>query len=341
MPGTFRAWANNLILRLFGAGTAGMIEVAELSKRFGAVRAVRGISFSVGRGEIVGFLGPNGAGKTTTMRMLTTYLTPTSGRASISGHDVLDEPLEVRRKVGYLPENVPLYAEMRVREYLGYRAKLKDVPRSKRRSSIDYVLTRCGLVDFDRRILGQLSKGYRQRVGLADSLVHDPDLLILDEPTAGLDPIQVREVRTLIRELGERHTILLSTHIMSEVEAVCGRVILIARGRIAIDETLEKIQTGSAIVLQVRGPSVAIKNALETAKGVTRVTLMGVADGVASFEVQTQGEADLREPLAARVVQNGWALRQLDLRRSSLEERFVRAVSEAEISPDGVETEAA
>ena len=318
-----------------------MIEVEQLSKRYGDVKAVNRLTFSIGRGEIVGFLGPNGAGKTTTMRMLTTYLVPTSGRASISGHDVLDEPLEVRKTVGYLPENVPLYPEMRVREYLTYRAKLKDVQRSKRRSAIDHVLTRCGLIDFERRILGQLSKGYRQRVGLAESLVHDPDLLILDEPTAGLDPIQVREVRGLIRELGERHTILLSTHIMSEVEAVCGRVILIAAGRIAIDERLDKLQTESAIVMQARGPEPAIRRAIESARGIKRVTTMGVSDGVASFEILTEGEADLREELAGRIVQNGWALRQLDLRRSSLEERFVRAVTEASVVPDNAEIEAA
>jgi len=318
-----------------------MIEVAELSKRFGEVEAVRRLTFTVGRGEIVGFLGPNGAGKTTTMRMLCTYLTPTSGRASISGHDVLDEPLEVRRKVGYLPENVPLYSEMRVREYLAYRAKLKDVPRSKRKTSIDYVLTRCGLLDFERRILGQLSRGFRQRVGLAESLVHDPDLLILDEPTAGLDPIQVREVRGLIRELGERHTILLSTHIMTEVEAVCGRVILIAGGRIAIDDRLDRIQTESAIVLEVRGPEPTVRRAIESAKGVRRVTVMGVSDGVASFEIQTEGGVDLREDLASRIIHNGWTIRQIDLRRSSLEERFVRAVSEASVGSENSEIEAA
>ena len=199
-----------------------MIQVERLSKRFGSFKAVDGIGFDVGRGEIVGLLGPNGAGKTTTMRMLTTYLSPTSGRASLAGHDVLDEPLEVRRKVGYLPENVPLYQEMRVREYLRYRARLKDVPRSQRRRAIGEVVTRCGLGDFEDRIIGQLSRGFRQRVGLAEALVHDPEILILDEPTAGLDPLQIREVRDLIRELSEQHTILLSTHILPEVEAVCG-----------------------------------------------------------------------------------------------------------------------
>ncbi len=308
-----------------------MIEVSGLTKRYGEVHAVRGLTFSVGRGEIVGFLGPNGAGKTTTMRMLTTYLTPTSGRAAVGGHDVLDEPLEVRRKVGYLPENVPVYPEMRVREFLTYRAKLKDVPRSKRRAAVDHVVSRCGLLEYESRVLGQLSKGYRQRVGLADALVNDPDLLILDEPTAGLDPIQVREVRGLIRELGERHTLLLSTHILSEVEAVCGRVILIARGRIAIDDRLDRLQTGSAVVLQARGPEAAIRRALEAVGGVKGVSVQGTVDEATTFEVYTEGDADLREDLAARVIRNGWPLRMIDLRRSSLEDRFVRAVSEADV----------
>jgi ABC-2 type transport system ATP-binding protein len=318
-----------------------MIEVAGLSKRYGEIQAVRAISFTVGRGEIVGFLGPNGAGKTTTMRMLTTYLTPTSGRASVSGHDVLDEPLEVRRKVGYLPENVPLYPEMRVREYLSYRAKLKDLPRSRRRAAIDHVLQRCGLIDYDRRLLGQLSRGYRQRVGLADALVSDPDLLILDEPTAGLDPIQVREVRTLIRELGERHTILLSTHIMSEVEAVCGRVILIARGRIAIDDAVERLRAAGAIVLRARGPEPALRRLLESAPGVHRVTCVEADGGFATFEIRTKDDADLRVDLVQRVVSNGFGVQAVDMRRSSLEEAFIRAVSEAEIHPEDVETEAA
>ncbi len=186
-----------------------MINVDRLSKRFGSYTAVDDVSFEVGSGEIVGLLGPNGAGKTTTMRMLTTYLTPTSGRAGLAGHDVLDEPLEVRRKLGYLPESVPLYGEMRVREYLRFRAKLKDVPRSGLRRAVSEVVARCRLEEVENRIIGQLSRGFRQRVGLAEALLHDPPILILDEPTSGLDPIQILEVRTLIRELGERHTILL------------------------------------------------------------------------------------------------------------------------------------
>ena len=317
-----------------------MIEVERLSKHYHSVRAVDRVSFAVGRGEIVGLLGPNGAGKTTTMRMLTTYIAPTSGRAVLSGHDVLDEPLEVRKAVGYLPENVPLYPDMRVREYLSYRAKLKDVPRSRRRRAIDGVLERCKLADVESRILGQLSKGYRQRVGLAEAMVHDPDILVLDEPTAGLDPMQIREVRALIRELGDRHTILLSTHIMSEVEAVCGRVIMIVKGKVAVDDQLDHLQERGAIALEVRGPSQAIRKVLESTPGVKRVGMTDQEGDLLRIEVLAEGGIDLREILAQRIIQNGWALRLLDLRRSSLEERFVRAVREATLATDDlIETE--
>ena len=262
------------------------------------------------------------------MRMLTTFLPPTSGRAALAGHDVLDEPLEVRRKVGYLPENVPLYPEMRVREYLDFRAKLKDVPRPRRRAAIDEVVARCQLGEVEDRVLGHLSKGYRQRVGLAEAMVHDPDILILDEPTAGLDPIQIREVRALIRELGDRHTILLSTHIMSEVEAVCGRVIIIARGRIAVDDPLDRLRTGQRDRARGRGPAEAIRQALESAPGVERVGLTGQRGRAR----RVRGPDRATGPTSARrsasgVVQNGWPLRQLDLRRTTLEDRFVQAVT--------------
>ena len=306
-----------------------MIQVERLSKWYGPVRAVDRLTFGVGRGEIVGFLGPNGAGKTTTMRILTTFLPPTSGRARLGGHDVLDAPLEVRRRVGYLPENVPLYNEMRVREYLSYRAKLKDLPRAKRRGAIGQVVDRCRLGEVEGRLLGQLSKGFRQRVGLAEAMVHDPEILILDEPTAGLDPIQVREVRALIRELGDRHTILLSTHIMPEVEAVCGRVIVMVGGRIAIDEPLEAIRTGTALIVEAKGPADAIRKALEVVPGVGRVAESGREGDTATFEVRLRPDADPRAEIARRLVQNGWDLRQLADRRSSLEDRFVQAVREA------------
>jgi ABC-2 type transport system ATP-binding protein len=305
-----------------------MIQVDRLSKRYGSHRAVDGLHFDVDRGEIVGLLGPNGAGKTTTMRMLTTYLNPTSGRAILAGHDVLDEPLEVRRKVGYLPENVPLYHEMRVYEYLRYRSQLKDVPRRERRRAIGEVVARCKLADVENRIIGQLSRGFRQRVGLAEAMIHDPEILILDEPTAGLDPIQIREVRELVRLLAQRHTILLSTHILSEVEAVCGRVIIIARGRIALDDQLSNLRRQSAITLEARGPAENIRAALQTIPGVEKVTLVRNEGEFACFEIRTKDSQDLREAMSQKLVTNGWPLRQLDLRRSSLEERFTQVVSQ-------------
>ncbi len=305
-----------------------------LSKRYGPVVALDDMTFEVRAGEIFGFVGSNGAGKTTTMRMLTTFLPPTSGRASLAGHDVLDEPLEVRRHIGYLPESVPLYTEMRVREYLSFRAKLKDVPRSKRRVAINDVIARCRLGDVEDRILAHLSKGYRQRVGLAEAMVHDPDILILDEPTAGLDPIQIREVRALIRELGDRHTILLSTHIMSEVEAVCSRVIIIAQGKIAIDDRLDQLRTESVIVLEARGPSEAIRRVLETSARVERVNPTHTEGEYTVFEIQTRDGADLREELGLRIMQNGWALRQLDMRRTTLEDRFIQAVTRESINAE-------
>jgi ABC-2 type transport system ATP-binding protein len=317
-----------------------MIRVERLSKRYGTVKAVDRVSFEVGRGEIVGLLGPNGAGKTTTMRMLTTFLAPTSGKASVAGHDVLDDPIEVRRRVGYLPENVPLYPEMRVREYLSFRARLKDVPRTRRRPAIDAVVERCALEEVEDRVLGHLSKGFRQRVGLAEAMVHDPDILVLDEPTAGLDPIQIREVRVLIRELGDRHTILLSTHIMSEVEAVCGRVIIIARGRIAEDQPLERLRAGSTVVVEARGPVGPIRSAIEGLPGVGRVEVAETDGEFAGFEVQAAEGADPREALGQRLYQGGWPLRRLDLRQVSLEDRFVQAVTRAELADGEAETAA-
>jgi ABC-2 type transport system ATP-binding protein len=215
-----------------------MIEVDNLTKYFGPVLAVDQVSFNVARGEIVGLLGLNGAGKTTTMRILTTYLSATSGIAKVAGFDVRNQSLDVRKNVGYLPESVPLYPEMRVEEYVTYRAKLKGVERKGRSQRVEYCLDRCRIRQVRRRLIGTLSKGYRQRVGLADAMVADPPLLILDEPTVGLDPVQIRETLLLISELGEKRTILFSTHILSEIEAVCERVIVIHRGRVASDRPM-------------------------------------------------------------------------------------------------------
>jgi ABC-2 type transport system ATP-binding protein len=226
------------------------IEARQLSKRYGDHVAVDRLSFSVGRGEVVGFLGPNGAGKTTTMRMLTGFLPATDGSAHIAGHDIFREPLAARRAVGYLPETPPLYPEMSVEAYVDFVAKIKDVPRRERRAAVDRAVGRCGLEGVRRRVIGQLSKGYRQRVGLAQAIVHDPQVLVLDEPTVGLDPIQIREIRGLIADLaapaqGERrHSVILSTHILAEVEAICQRVILISQGHVALDQSMAELTAG-------------------------------------------------------------------------------------------------
>jgi ABC-2 type transport system ATP-binding protein len=227
-----------------------MIEAKGITKRYGDLLAVEDVSFAVGRGEVVGFLGPNGAGKTTTMRILTGFLPATDGTASIAGHDIFEDPLAARRSVGYLPESPPLYPEMDVQGYLRYVAAIKDVPRRQRRGAVDQVMERCGLTDVRRRVIGALSKGYRQRVGIAQAIVHDPPVLILDEPTAGLDPLQIREIRTLLADLaapggGEpQHTVVLSTHILAEVEAICRRVILIHEGRKQVDAPLSELTQG-------------------------------------------------------------------------------------------------
>jgi ABC-2 type transport system ATP-binding protein len=223
-----------------------MIEATNLSKRYGDVVAVDDVSFRIERGEVVGFLGPNGAGKTTTMRMLTGFLPPSDGSARIAGHDIFDAPLEARRAVGYLPETPPLYPEMRVTGYVDYVARIKDVPRAQRRAKVERALERCGLEDVAQRVIGTLSKGYRQRVGLAQAIVHDPPVLILDEPTVGLDPLQIDEIRRLIADLASgdgdaRQTVILSTHIMSEVKAICRRVILINQGRKTVDASLDEV----------------------------------------------------------------------------------------------------
>jgi len=226
-----------------------MIEATNLSKRYGDVVAVDRVSFRIERGEVVGFLGPNGAGKTTTMRMLTGFLPPTDGTAAILGHDIFEEPREARRAVGYLPETPPLYPEMTVTSYVDYAARIHDVPRSERKGKVDRALERCGLADVSRRVIGTLSKGYRQRVGLAQAIVHDPPVLILDEPTVGLDPLQIVEIRGLIADLAggdgdARHTVILSTHILPEVEAICRRVVMINEGRKTIDAPLAELTAG-------------------------------------------------------------------------------------------------
>src|SRR5262245_8530405 len=304
-----------------------MISVDRLTKYFGPILAVDHVSFEVAQGEIVGLLGLNGAGKTTTMRILTTYLPATSGVARMAGFDVRTDSLEVRRRIGYLPENVPLYSEMRVEEYLTFRAKLRGLARKDRLDRLEYSLERCRIREVRRRLVGTLSKGYRQRVGLADAMVHDPPILILDEPTHGLDPVQIRETLALIRELGERRTILLSTHILAEIEAICSRVMIIHRGRLSSDKRMNELEAAGTITLEVHGPTEQVTNVLRTTDGVAAVTPQSMGDNVTSFEVQTRGQQDLREALAQRVTRNGWTIRQIDLRRRRVEEHFFDVIS--------------
>jgi len=311
-----------------------MIQVEQLTKKFGPVLAVDNVNFTIARGEIIGLLGLNGAGKTTTMRILTTYLPATSGTAKVAGFDVRTQSMQVRQNVGYLPENVPLYPEMRVDEYLTYRAKLKGVQRKGRPERIEYCLDRCRIRQVRRRLVGTLSKGYRQRVGLADAMIHDPPILILDEPTVGLDPVQIRETLALIKELGEKRTILLSTHILSEIEAVCQRVIIIHRGRVSSDRPLRELASLDEILVEVHGPTEQVKNVLQTTDGVEEVSALGQEGGVASFEIRTKGGKDLREAIAQRISRNGWGIRQIDARRRTVEEHFLDLVAPDEATTD-------
>jgi ABC-2 type transport system ATP-binding protein len=303
-----------------------MIQVERLTKYFGAIQAIENITFGVEEGEIVGFLGPNGAGKTTTLRILTSYLPATSGIAKVAGFDVMTQSMEVRRNIGYLPESVPLYSEMRVEEYLAYRAKLKGVERKARQQRIDHCLNACRIREVRRRLIGTLSKGYRQRVGLADTMIHDPPILILDEPTVGLDPLQIRETLALIKGLGEQHTILLSTHILSEVEAICERVIIITSGRISLTKQMADLESQALILLEVRAPADQAAKVLREVPGVAEVKSLSLGDGISSFEVRTHENKDLREALAQAMFQKGWPVRRLERQRRRLEDAFFDAL---------------
>lgn len=307
-----------------------MIEVKNLTKRYGHFLAVDGISFSVDEGEIVGFLGPNGAGKTSTIRTLTCYHPATSGAARIGGHDVFSEPLAVRRLIGYLPESAPLYSEMRVREYLAFRSKLHGMSRGERDEAIKRVADRCWLGDFIDRPIGQLSKGMRQRVGLADAMLHDPKVLILDEPTIGLDPTQIRETRNLIRELGKRHTVLFSSHILSEVEQICSRILIIARGKLIAsgtpDELRDQVSAESRLIAEIKGPSDEVRNAVNAVDGVQSVDL-SADNGWCRLSITPRGSVDIRESLGRMAIEKGWGLRELRREVASLEDFFVKVVA--------------
>lgn len=302
-----------------------MIEVENLKKSYGSHAAVRGLTFEVPSGQVCGFLGPNGAGKSTTLRMLTGFLAPTEGTVRIGGIDALAHPIEARRQIGYMPEACPLYPELRVDEYLRYRAELKGVPRRQIKERVEKALEQATVADVAHRIIGQLSKGYRQRVGLADALVADPPLLILDEPTAGLDPNQIRQVRELIKELSKDKTVLLSTHILPEVEAICDRVLIIHKGQLVSEgdpRTLRDRSGADLVQVELRGELEAARRCLESVEGVTLRSATGGGEGPVRAELEASDD-DAVERIFAAVVKSGLVLRELRRKERSLEDVFV------------------
>jgi len=310
-----------------------VIEVEHLSKVFNSRKAVDDISFNVGKGEVLGFLGPNGAGKTTTMRILTCYMPSTEGTARIAGFDVFEESLEVRKRIGYLPENPPIYPEMTVNSYLGFVAKIKGTPSKERKGQIDRVIAECSLGDVRNRIVGRLSKGYKQRVGLAQALLNEPEVLILDEPTIGLDPKQIHEVRSLIKSLASTRTVILSTHILPEVSMTCNRVVIINKGKVVAMDTPEGLATqmkgAERIALTVDGPMETIREKIEEIDGVTSVQTTGDDQApLCSFTVECRLNTELRPVLASTIVSQGWGLLEMRGISMSLEDVFINLTTQ-------------
>ena len=311
-----------------------MIEVQNLSKHYGPVKAVDDVSFRAEAGEILGFLGPNGAGKTTTMRIITGYMPASGGKASVAGFDVFEQPLEAKRRTGYLPETPPLYPDMTVREYLNFVARIKGV-RTNIKSAVDAVMKKTWVSDMANRHCAKLSKGYKQRVGLAQALIHNPDVLVLDEPTAGLDPKQIIETRQLIRELAGSHTIVLSTHILPEVAQTCQKVVIINKGKVVAIDTpdalTERLHGAQTLFVQTQGPAEDIRCALLALPGVVNVSLADTPPG--SFHVDSEKGLDIRRDVAAEIVRGGWGLLELRPMRMSLEDIFLSLTTE-ENAPD-------
>jgi ABC-2 type transport system ATP-binding protein len=305
-----------------------MIEVSHLTKRYTGHTAVSDISFTVGRGEIVGLLGSNGAGKSTTMRILSCYLPASSGTVRVAGFDVFTEADEVRRRIGYMPENNPLHQEMRVREYLKFRSRLKGLTRKRSRERVDTVLEQCSLTDVSRKIIGQLSKGYRQRVGLADALVHEPELVILDEPTIGLDPNQMRSVRQLIKDLSRNHTVLISTHILPEVEMTCTRVLILHAGKILAADTPENLQkimaSNSQVIAEIAAPRVELEACWEEMAEIAYSDVSPAEGEFVRCALTPRDGVDLRPLIFSLARERGWVLRELTRSRHSLEDIYVR-----------------
>jgi len=314
-----------------------VIEVQHLTKRYGRFTAVDDVSFRVERGEILGFLGPNGAGKTTTMRILTGYMPATEGKALVAGFDVFDQPIDAKRRTGYLPETPPLYPDMTVADYLTFVAKIKGVASSERKERIRYVMARTHVADMAGRLCSKLSKGYRQRVGLAQALIHNPDVLILDEPTAGLDPKQIIETRQLIKELAGDHTIVLSTHILPEVSQTCQRVVIINKGRVVAIDTPDnltaRLRGSETMYLQVDAPGAEPSTVLTAIPGVTRVAEADRRDGMVAFEIDSETGRDVRRDLARAVVGSGWGLLEMRPMRMSLEDIFLSLTTEESANP--------
>ncbi len=315
-----------------------MIEAQGLTKYYGNKPAILDVTFRVEQGEVVGFLGPNAAGKTTTMRILTGFFPANAGTARIAGFDTFTESLEVRKRVGYLPESIPLYREMRTHQYLDFVAEVKGVSGRERRKAVGKVVEECGLRGVERKLIRTLSRGYRQRVGLAQALIHEPEVLVLDEPTIGLDPKQIVEIRQLIKELGEKRTIILSTHILPEVDVTCSRVIIIHNGRIIAQETPEnltqQLQEYIEIEMEIEGPSDKIRETLSNVEGVNRVTVKDAGDtGRAMYLVNASKEKDIRYELSRAVFENNWGLLEFHTLTPSLEDAFVKMVTQHE-SPE-------
>jgi ABC-2 type transport system ATP-binding protein len=309
-----------------------VIEVQNLTKRYGPFTAVDDVSFRVEPGEILGFLGPNGAGKTTTMRILTGYIPATEGRAKVAGYDVLEQPLEAKRRTGYLPETPPLYPDMTVRDYLDFCARIKGVTRGDRKTRVNSVMERTRIDDVAKRHCGKLSKGYRQRVGLAQALLNNPDVLILDEPTAGLDPKQIIDTRRLIKELGGDHTIILSTHILPEVSQTCHRIVIINKGRVVAVDTPDnltaRLRGSETMFMQVDAAGADAGQVLAAVSGVQRVAATDTRGTVVGYEIESETGRDVRRELAAAVVNRGWGLLELRPLRMSLEEIFLHLTTE-------------
>ena len=312
-----------------------MIEVQGLTKYFGPFPAIQDISFSVNKGEIVGFLGPNGAGKSTTMRILTCFFPPTSGSAKVAGYDVLKHPLEVKRKIGYFPEKVPLYPDTGVSTYLNFVAKAKGMQRGERKRKVGEVMENCGIDHVSHRLIGKLSKGYRQRVCLAQALLNDPEVLILDEPTIGLDPEQVVEARKLIQSLGEERTVLLSTHILQEVSMTCGKIIIIDKGKIIAVDTPEnltkQLQQSKQIFVRIEGPQESILKELRNIPHVIKVEEKeGTLPELSGYMIESKDEKDISQEVTAAVYRNNWILREIRQTTMRIEDIFIKLVTEEE-----------